>query len=142
MKSEEATNRQDIVDRIVRFYGLISGNQHDRRNWYEFQELFTENASLTYVRSGYRPHIVSWTVEDYVAALSDTLENRDFWEKGSGFEVTISNHIASVRSTYEAYTDSGFERLFKRGTNFVLLIKVDGQWKIRSMLWEDRPKQT
>ena len=46
-------------------------------------------------------------------------------------------NIAHAFSTYEAYEDAGRTRFLKRGINSIQLYRVDGEWKIAAMVWDD-----
>jgi hypothetical protein len=134
-------DKSEIISCVVKFYQLISGNCSDKRDWPEFSRLFAQNAKLTAIKNGNGDNIISLNVHDYISRLSQYLENNDFWERGSDFQVTICDHIASISSTYEASTERDFRATMKCGVNFVHLVKINNRWKIFSMLWEDDPER-
>ena len=137
MSSHEERDKDEIINCIIKFYQLIGGSCTDRRDWSEFSKLFAENATLSMIKNVNEANIITLNVQGYISMLQKYLENNNFWERGSDFQVTVSNHIASVNSIYEASPQRDFRTTTKRGTNFIQLVKTGDGWKVLSMLWED-----
>lgn len=137
MNTLNKNDKRDIITLIDQFYQLLSGSSSDERDWSKFSQLFIKHATLSYIRKQLCNEVVTLNISSYISRLSKVLSNQDFWESGADYQVCVSNHIASVISTYHASSDRQFLTTIKSGKNFILLTKIQHSWKISSMLWED-----
>lgn len=124
---------------INSFYETISGEAGASRDWDRMRRLFAAGAGLI-SNPGDWPgdtEISVMGVETYIGKLATFLQEHDFYECGSNYMVENYGAIASVLSTYEARHSVGEMRPFKRGVNFIHLVKNRGEWQISSMVWMD-----
>ena len=127
------SNQLEIIRVIDRFYEIISGIAGEERDWDEFESLFCDKASL--MNSKADPHPLD--VSSYIVKLNKFLETNDFYEYGLNYDVKVYRNIVYVYSEYEAKESLDDDKLLKKGVNLVHLLRVNEEWKIVSMLWED-----
>ena len=124
---------------ITELYALVSGPGDQPRNWRREAELFMPQAhmirTVTDADGATRPEIMR--AADYPANFERKMGGRDFFEVEVHNLIERFGNIAHVFSTYEAYEDAAHTRLLKRGINSIQVYKVDGEWKIANMVWDD-----
>jgi hypothetical protein len=81
------------------------------------------------------------TTEQYRTTRQPYFDANDFYEVEIGHHAEVRGNTAVVFSDYESRrTPSG--PAFDRGTNTIMLIRVDGEWRITSISWEAGPIAT
>jgi hypothetical protein len=115
-------------------YALISGPAGPR-DWAAHARLYTPNARAIVVHRGDgATRVESMTQDEYRRSRDPFFLAHSFWELETSCDVTIVGDLASAMSHYESrWTRDG--AAFETGTNSVQLVRVDGQWKIASIMW-------
>ena len=133
-------NKLEIQRLIDIFYKIISGKVGEERDWNHFKSLFLENAHLMSMKFNNYNECISrpLDVDSYIIGLNKFLETSDFYEYALNYEIKVFRDIAHVYSQYEAKTSLKDCKPTKEGVNLVHLAKVEGKWKIISMLWQDK----
>lgn len=124
-----------IVERIETFYHVISGPAGHPHNWHVLSSLFALGASILPVRAA--DSLEALGVEAYVEKLAAVLSDRDFFERGLDYRVTIDGDIAHVWSRYEASNTEAFDEIIKQGTNLIHLVRERQAWRIAGMVYQD-----
>lgn len=124
---------------VTELYALVSGPGGEPRDWAREAELFLPQAHMirTVVDAGgvARPEIMR--AADYPANFENLMGGRDFYEVEVHNVIERFGRIAHVFSTYEAYEDAERTRFLKRGINSIQLYKLDDEWRIANMVWDD-----
>jgi hypothetical protein len=133
-------NDLDSIRALVReLYAIVSGPGNRPRDWAREAELFLPQAHMirTVVDEDgvARPEIIP--ARDYPANFERKMSGRDFYEGEVHRVIEVFGNIAHVFSTYEAFEDEARTRFLKRGINSIQLYRVDGQWRIANMVWDD-----
>lgn len=132
-------DREVIQALITELHALVSGPAEKRRDWAREAELFMPQAHMIRTVVGEdgvaRPEILR--AADYPENFERKMAGRDFYEIEVHNLIEVFGHIAHVFSTYEAWEDAERTRFLKRGINSIQLYKVDGEWKIAGMAWDD-----
>ena len=115
-------------------YAVISGPA-GARNWSRHSELFIDSARLVVlhpIANGYR--IESLSVKEYEESRDAFFRRGSFYETEVGCDVTVSGDLAHAMSRYESRWDPS-EAPFETGVNSVQLARLNGAWKIVSIMW-------
>lgn len=130
--------REAIAATVAALYAVISGPAGEPRDWDAFRALCAPNARLTAmvreVDTG-APRVFDMTADEYIERNGEALVERGFTEREIASRTETFGAMAQVWSTYEAFVDGG-EAPFVRGINSIQLVKLDGQWKVWSVLWD------
>lgn len=139
MKNQISDATYQIEKKLNCFYSIISGRAGEKRNWEKFSALFAPNANLSTVISAkdVMETPIIWSVESYIERLVKFLGENDFFEIGYDYKIQYTTNIAQVTSKYMAKKTEADVQILKQGTNSIHLVKLDDEWKIISMLWED-----
>ncbi|WP_156823417.1 hypothetical protein [Woodsholea maritima] len=117
-----------VVDGL---YASISGGIGEVRDWGTFFDSFTDNARMGHAS----PDGVTYTTPaGYVENNGSVLMQIGFEEIETEHAVNVYGEVAHVRSGYEAYRGDQ-EGIFFSGVNFMTLVKVEGEWKILTIVW-------
>ena len=124
-------------------YSAISGPAGAPRQW-ELQDLLFAPDARSYVlhttADGGREAEVL-TTEQYRATRQPYFDSNDFYEVEVGHHAEVRGNAAVVFSDYESRrTPDG--PAFDRGTNTMMMIRLDGEWRITSISWEAGPIAT
>ncbi len=93
------------------------------------RKAFLPTAHIEGIRDG---KFVSWTVDEYAAGFKGTPAADEAQRKRSIDEVDVSGNAAMARVTLD-YPTGTF-------TDYLVLLKVDGEWKIANKAWTRQPK--
>lgn len=93
------------------------------------RKAFLPTAHIEGIRDG---KFVSWTVDEYAAGFKGTPAADEAQRKRSIDEVDVSGNAAMARVTLD-YPTGTF-------TDYFVLLKVDGEWKIANKVWTRQPK--
>ena len=124
-------------------YSAISGPAGAPRKW-ELQDSLFAPGACSYVlhttADGGREAEVL-TTEQYRTTRQPYFDSNDFYEVEIRHHAEVRGNTAIVFSDYESRrTPNG--PAFDRGTNTIMLIRVDGEWRITSISWEAGPIAT
>ncbi|MBP3985542.1 nuclear transport factor 2 family protein [Pseudoxanthomonas helianthi] len=93
------------------------------------RKAFLPTAHIEGIRDG---KFVSWTVDEYAAGFKGTPAADEAQRKRRIDEVDVSGNAAMARVTLD-YPTGTF-------TDYFVLLKVDGEWKIANKVWTRQPK--
>lgn len=137
------SDAQAIDATIKRLYASISGPKGAARDFDTLRAVHTDDARMTVVRpNGAGPVVMS--VDDYIARAGEMLVNSGFHENEIHRETDIFGNIAHVFSTYASTheDDAGQQVPYFRGINSIQLVKVGGEWKVFSILWDNETPES
>lgn len=87
-------------------------------------------------RSGATAHHIM-SGDEYAENVRELVTDVGFFEVETAHESFVYGDIAHVISHYEGYADEALTRRTKKGVNSIQLLRVDGHWKVFSMIWDD-----
>ncbi len=125
-----------IDAQINALYAVISGPVGQARDFDAMRALFMDGAAMGAVGAGQAGHGAGnvITLEDYIERSGPWLVENGFTERATRTEITQWGEIAYARSAYEGVNGVTGD-VFLVGVNFITLFKIDGHWKIASLLW-------
>ena len=113
-------------------YAVISGPPGQKRDFDKMRSLFADGATLKLI--GPRG-IRGGSLDDYIRKSGPILEKEGFTETELGRRVEVYGNLATAWSSYDGRTASG--SFHERGINSFQLVRVDGRWKVASILWQE-----
>lgn len=132
----QADDRADVEATVQAVYDVISGPVGQARDFDAMRELYLPGAAMGAVSPGEdgqgRGRVI--TLDDYIERSGPWLVENGFTERPTRTETTIYGELAYVRSAYEGVSGVTGE-VFVTGVNFITLFKIEGEWKIASILW-------
>ncbi|MBP1631361.1 MAG: hypothetical protein H6Q15_2254 [Bacteroidetes bacterium] len=133
-------SKEEVIIKIDTFYRIISGEKTTSRDWIKFKELFYEDATLCSLKKNENNQSNSklMKVDYYIERLKDFLANNDFYEFGTVYKIMKYENICFVYNEYQAFEDKNKTHFKKKGINLITLLFDGLEWKIVSMLWEDK----
>lgn len=121
---------------VLAVYNVISGPA-GRRDWDRFEALFAPGARMTVAREVEgAPGAVVMTTKEYVERATPTFNAKGFFEKPVANRTLVYGNIAHVWSTYETRDAASDEKPTARGINSFQLVRISGEWKVLSILWQ------
>ena len=126
-------DRPGIEAAVLDLYNAISGPA-GTRDWDHLTTLFAPGARLTVVRKNGTGLM---TPDEYIARVKPYFEKNGFFEKPASNHVERFRDIAQVFSVYESRHAATDPEPFARGTNSFQLVRIDGKWRIQSVLWQE-----
>ncbi|WP_339333096.1 hypothetical protein [uncultured Maricaulis sp.] len=131
-----ADDQADIQTTIDALYAVISGPVGEARDFDAMREMFMDGAAMGAVSAGEAGNGAGRviTLDDYIERSGPWLVETGFTERATRTEITQWGEIAYARSAYEGVNGLTGET-FLVGVNFITLFKIDGRWKIASILW-------
>ena len=93
------------------------------------RQAFLPTAHIEGIRDG---KFVSWTADEYIAGFKGKPAEDEAQRKRSIDRVDVSGNAAMARATLD-YPGGTF-------TDYFVLLKVDGEWKIANKVWTRNPK--
>lgn len=136
-----------IQSTLDALYDVISGPVGEPRDFDRMRDLFVEGAAMGSVSAGETGQGAGRiiTLDEYIERSGPWLVENGFTERETRNEIDVWGEIAVVRSAYEGLNGQTGE-VFVTGVNFITLYKLEGEWKIASILWrtetDDWPVQT
>lgn len=122
-----------VQARIDAVYAVISGPAGEQRDWDAMRSMMTENATLTPIGpNGPMP----LSVDGYIERSEQILMDNGFHELETGNRIEIFGNLAHVWSAYEGRAGSHDGDILVTGINSFQLIKIDGEWKVNTILWQ------
>jgi hypothetical protein len=130
---DETTAIEATIDAL---YAVISGPVGEPRDFDAMRDLFMEGAAMGSVGAGPDGHgrgrVI--TLDDYIERSGPWLVENGFTERATRTEIDHWGEIAYARSAYEGVNGVTGE-VFLIGVNFITLFKIEGEWKVASILW-------
>jgi len=117
---------------VLAVYNVISGPA-GRRDWNRFEALFAPEGRLTVVGD---KGPVSMTTKEFIERVTPNVTAKGFFEKPVATRLLIYGNIAHVWSTYETREAASQEKPDARGINSFEMVRIGGEWKVQSILWE------
>ena len=126
----------DIESTIDALYAVISGPVGQERDFNAMRAMFMEGAAMGAVGAGEGGNGAGSviTLDDYIERSGPWLVENGFTERATRTEIDQWGEIAYARSAYEGVNGVTGE-VFLIGVNYITLFKIDGDWKIASILW-------
>jgi hypothetical protein len=125
-----------ITATVLAMYNVISGPA-GRRDWKQFEELFAPDARMVVsVRKEGAPTAVVMTPKEYAERFTPNFNEHGWFERPVATRVLRFGDIAHVWSTYEAREAPNQEKPTARGINSFQLVRIGGQWKLQSLVWQ------
>jgi hypothetical protein len=125
-----------ITTTVLAFYNVVSGPA-GRRDWRVFEELFAPDARMVVsVMKDGSPTAVVMTPKEYAERSTPNFNQRGWFEHPVATRVLRFGDIAHVWSTYEAREASNQDKPTARGINSFQLVRIGGQWKLQSVVWQ------
>ena len=138
------------IDAVVTaMYDVLSGPSDQPRDWDRFRSLFAEGGRMVPMKpgpGGWTPDVTP--LDRYIADFDQILaehpafQGKGFYESEAARRTERYGDIAVVWSTYEGRFSPDDERPFMRGVNTLDLVRVDGEWKVLQVLWQQETPQT
>ena len=120
-----------INETIRAVYDVISGPPGQKRDFDRMRSLFAPGATMKAIGTkGLR----GGSLEDYISRNSMILEKDGFTERELGRRVELWGDLATAWSAYDGRTANG--SFHERGINSFQLVKIDGRWRVASILWQ------
>jgi hypothetical protein len=138
-----ASEHDDVIAAVDAIYEVISGPVGQARDFDAMREMFVPNAVLGAVGPGPEGHGRGsvGSVENYIERSGTFLVENGFTERATRTDITVYGELASVRSAYEGVSGLTGE-VIVTGVNFITLFKIDGEWKVASLLWRSATEET
>ena len=130
---DHATEEAAAQAKIDAVYAVISGPVGAKRDWDAMRALMTPTARLTPIGPN-GPTAVS--VDGYIERSEQSLMQIGFHEVETGNRTEIYGNLAHVWSAYEGRAGSYDGDIIVTGINSFQLIKIDGEWKVDTILWQ------
>ena len=132
-QTDEAAAIEAQIDAL---YAVISGPVGHARDFDAMRDLYMDGAAMGAVGPGEDGNGAGRviTLDDYIERSGPWLVENGFTERATRTEITQWGEIAYARSAYEGVNGVTGE-VFLIGVNFITLFKIDGHWKIASILW-------
>lgn len=132
----QADDAADIQTTLDALYAVISGPVGQARDFEHMRTLFVDGAAMGAVSAGESGNGAGRiiTLDQYIERSGPWLVENGFVERETRNEIDVWGEIASVRSAYEGVNGVTGE-VFLIGVNFITLYKIEGEWKIASILW-------
>jgi hypothetical protein len=130
--TEREVEELNIGLTIKAVYDVISGPPGQKRDFDRMRSLFAPGATLKAIGpKGLR----GGSLEDYISRNAAILEKEGFAERELGRRVEVWGGLATAWSAYDGRTASG--SFHERGINSFQLVKINGKWKVASILWQE-----
>ena len=115
-------------------YAAISGPAGPR-DWAHHDTWFAPDARSIVIHRGDGPDRLEFlTQAQYQQSRGPFFEKHGFWEIEARCDIIVDGDLAVAMSQYESFWDPA-KPPFERGTNSVQLVRLQGQWKIASIMW-------
>ncbi len=134
-------DRRIIQEMITADYAMLSGPPGPRA-YHAVKHHYHPAARL--VRTGIgddgMPFATVMTVDQHHADVDAKFTASAFLEEELDHQCEVFGNIARVRSVYRSVYGSGSSARRGRGVNFYNFVRINGAWKIMSIVWDnERP---
>jgi hypothetical protein len=131
------TDAEQIHAIIKAIYAAISGPAGER-DWKAHSRHFADGArSFVLHRSPDGDRLVSYTQDEYQASRAPFFRTHSFWEIETKCDLEIDGPLATASSYYDSFWNQN-DAPFESGLNTIQFVKLNGEWKIASIMWEAR----
>ncbi|KQC15770.1 MAG: hypothetical protein WCY97_06655 [Methanothrix sp.] len=137
MDFEESGQDLRMIEELTNsLYSCISFRQGEKPELARLKSLFIKEGIL--INNNDDPLI--FTIYQFVEAIEEQLSAgslRSFSEREVAERTDIFGKVAHRFSTYEARFDPDDPEPLTVGINSIQLVKVDGSWRVSSIVWND-----
>ena len=119
---------------VLAVYNVLSGPA-GRRDWNRFEALFAPNAQIATMEAGKTTVL---TPHDYAEKFKPVLNEKSLFEHPVSTRVQRDGDVAQVWTPYEARAAANQEKADASGVESFQLVRVDGAWKVQSLLRQQR----
>jgi hypothetical protein len=128
---------------ITETYASISGPVGHKRDRERMAAVFTDAATLTSMQPTSREYTAftpsSMTPAEYAERSFEFLEKAGFTESEIGRTLEVYGTVAHAFSAYEGhFKNAEGEDQMVKGINSMQLVKVNGEWKMYTILWDQQ----
>lgn len=122
---------------IQAIYAAISGPAGER-DWKAHSRHFAPGARSYVLHRGEKgDELKAYSQDEYEKSRAPFFRTHDFWELETRCEVRLDGPLAVASSYYDSFWDRS-KPPFESGLNTIQLVKLSGEWKIASIMWEAR----
>lgn len=115
---------------VLAVHNVLSGPA-GRRDWRQFEGLFAPDARIVIAGTG------AMTAKEFSERFTPKYNAEGWFERPVSTRVQVYGDVAQVWSTYEGRQASNQERASARGIVGVQLVRIDGQWKVQSLVRQE-----
>jgi SnoaL-like protein len=127
-----ASDEFQIETTVLAVHNVLSGPA-GRCDWRQFEGLFAPDARIVIAGTG----TGAMTAKQYAERFTPKFNAEDMFERLVAPRVQVYGDVAQVWSTYEGRQASNQERASARGIIGVPLVRIDGQWKVQSLIRQE-----
>ncbi len=143
MPEVAAEDFQAIDALLAELYASISGPVGQKRDRERMAAVFADDARLCAMQPASKEfdafNAMNMTPDEYADRSIPLLEQSGFTESEIGRTLDIYGTIAHAFSAYEGhYTNTEGNNQFVKGINSIQLVKVSGEWKVYTILWDQQ----
>ena len=131
--AQDNADEAAVQARIDAVYAVISGPVGEQRDWDAMRGMMAPNATLTPIGPN---GPVPLSVDDYIERSEKILMDNGFHEVETGNRIEIYGNLAHVWSAYEGRAGSHDGDILVTCINSFQLVKIDGDWKVNTILWQ------
>ena len=118
---------------VLAVYNVISGPA-GRRDWNRFEALFAPGAQMVIAGTTDGPAVL--TPKEYATRNTPIFTEKGWFAHPVATRTMRYGDIAHVWSTYEGRAAASDEKPLARGINSFQLVRIGGQWKVQSLVWQ------
>lgn len=120
-------------------YAAVSGPAGSRPDRDRLTELLHPSARMcrTESRGDAPPFFRIMDAQTWLENVEALVTNRGFFEFELVHSAEVYGNVAHVISHYEGWRDAQKSERLKRGMNSMQFLRVDGQWRVFSIVWDD-----
>ena len=132
---------QKIDSLITQFYKSFSFNDGAWKDAEKSKGFFFDQGRIV-ANLGDTPQ--NWTLKQYITNVREritqqsviSIEEKEIFQKTDVF-----GKVAQRLSTYEIHSKTKDKEIIKNGVNMIQLLKVNGEWKVYSLIWDRESAQ-
>ena len=134
----EDDDRARIAEMVKSVYAMLSGPAGPR-DYGSVKHYYLPDARLIRTGVDKSGHAFAdiMSVDDHHADVDRKLADIAFLEEEISHDCELFGHVARVRSVYKSVYGEGPDAAVGRGVNFFNIVRVRGEWKIASCVWDN-----
>ena len=132
-----ASDADEIRRLVHEIYAAISGPAGER-DWSAHSKHFAPGArSYVLHRGPNGDELKAYSQDEYAQSRAPFFRTHSFWEIETRSEIRVDGPLATALSYYDSFWDRS-KPPFESGLNIIQLVRLNGEWKIASIMWEAR----